>query len=80
MGESLQQSIRIFWPVFIAIVISVAAYAGTVTTVQDTKDDVKQIQQTYVTKEILELKLIPIQQSQQRIEEQLSDITEKLDK
>ena len=73
-------SIKTFWPIFIAVIVSVASYAGTTVKVGNTEQDVKQIQQTYVTREIMELTLKPIQQGIDNNTKQLERIEELIKK
>jgi len=73
----MKDTIRTFWPIFISI-ISVAVIWGMFQAGQaDTKNDVKQIQETYVTREILALTLKPIELQLEQILTELKKMNGK---
>ena len=60
-----------WWPIIVGICIALIGYGGSLAVAKGTQEDVEKLQATYVTKEVLDLKLKPLQMSLGRIERKL---------
>ena len=69
-------SIYKFWPIFIAILGVAVSWGGLMAWVDEAKNDIEQIEQTYVTQQVLSLELENIEKDVGYNKEALKELKE----